>query len=125
PDFIWNSGFHRPVAGGPLHACNAFQAGWRPETGDIVYLNAPEHVFCFLDGDDSQWITAESGQAGGTDANIREDRKVLPFNGTEWKIQGNPSFPFPVRTIMGWLPLDQLDFGPPPLPLPWRFHEPS
>src|SRR5437879_4745095 len=34
PDFIWNSGFHRPVAGGPLHACNAFQAGWRPETGD-------------------------------------------------------------------------------------------
>jgi hypothetical protein len=97
---------------------NALQQGRRPGPGDPVYIyqtnpqgpQNTEHAFCFVSEENGLWYTAESGQEYGQWGKFRNDRRLRVQNhGT--KISGNS----PERTIIGWLPLDQLDFGPPPV----------
>jgi hypothetical protein len=97
----------------------AIQTGKRPQKGDIVYIyqtepmgDGTDHVFCFLrEEKDGTWITAEAGQYKGEWGNIVTNRRLVL--GKPPKVAGNS----PNRTLIGWLPLDELDFGPPPLPL--------
>jgi hypothetical protein len=100
---------------------NAIQRGLRPQIGDIVYIyqtdpvaNGSDHVFCFNGLEENgRWRTGESGQEYGEWGKMRTDRQLLL--GKIPKLSGNT----PSRTLMGWLPLEKLDFGPPPEPLPW------
>jgi hypothetical protein len=101
------------------------QTGKRPKKGDICYIyQAPdgaqntEHVFCMLrDAPQSGvWDTAEAGQDYGRWGRKREDR-MLFLESTGAKITGNT----PIRTLMGWLPLDELEYVPPPKALPFPF----
>lgn len=106
------------------HGAQVLQSGRRPECGDICYIyqmpDGPqntEHVFCVLRQPygSGAWDTAEAGQDHGRWGRKREDRMLLA--GTDAKITGNT----PARTLMGWLPLDELDYGPPPKALPFPF----
>ncbi len=106
---------------------NPLLQGKSPDLGDIVYIheepNGPqntEHVFVFIKeekrGANTIWKTAEAGQTGGTDAEFKERTVFLPGPGAKLtnrvKVSGNT----PNRTIMGWLPLDVLEYTtwPPP-----------
>jgi hypothetical protein len=103
------------------YGTNAWLVGKRPDVGDICFIfEAPsgpqvtEHVFCFMSGEATgPWRTAEAGQDFGTHGKFRTDRVLLPG----LKLSGNS----PNRHLMGWLPLDELEFGPPPKPLPFPF----
>ena len=107
------------------YGTGVLQSGKRPRTGDICYIyEAPkgaqntEHVFCML-RDAPQagaWSTAESGQEYGKWGKKRDDRMLLP-DAKSANIAGNT----PMRTLMGWLPLEELDYGPPPQALPFPF----
>jgi hypothetical protein len=99
------------------------QTGRRPNTGDICFIfEAPsgpqssEHVFCALrpPAQSGAWSTAESGQDFGKWGKKRDDR-MLELGTKSGKLTGNS----PKRTLMGWLPLDELDYGPPPMALPF------
>jgi len=97
---------------------NAWQTRNGPDTGDIIYIheepNGPqntEHVFVFIEEKKGKWITGESGQEYGKWGKIRDDRQFMP--GRTAKVTGNNPF----RSIIGWLPLDQLDYKSPPQPL--------
>ena len=90
---------------------DALQNGLRPGAGDIVYIaqepgrpqNA-DHVFVFVEDEGSHWLTAESGQECGKWGRFRRDRRLLACE------QGNLSGNTPIRSIMGWLPIDKLDY---------------
>lgn len=89
-----------------------------PQPGDCVFIREPggsphsEHVFVFCGatrkpGGVLEWSTAESGQANGTDADPKT--RVVQLSGNlkgYTKISGND----PIRTIIGWLDLGQLDY---------------
>jgi len=59
------------------------------------------------------WETAESGQKGGTDADHK--KRVVQFAGNKMKFTNITSGGFGeeaygIRSIIGWLPLDKLDY---------------
>src|SRR5262245_57321438 len=100
----------------------ALTTGRRPIIGDPCYITQTDpmlansdHVFCFVMENNGKWITAESGQEYGEWGKFRDDRSLRL--GTTPKVTGNT----PNRTLIGWLPLDKLDYGPAPLPLPIPF----
>jgi hypothetical protein len=99
---------------------NALQMRNPPDTGDIIYIHEEpkpdgidntEHVFVFVEKNGTNMLTAEAGQIDGKQGIFRSDRQWLPARTV--KITGNS----PVRSLIGWLPIDKFDYRPPPLPL--------
>lgn len=90
-----------------------------PQAGDSVFIREPggspgsEHVFVFLRARKTSaglvWDTAEAGQDHGTDARLktRDVQLTGNFHGYT-KITGNN----PIRTIIGWLDLSQVEYDP-------------
>lgn len=104
----------------------AMSQGGRPGPGDVVHIMEmpgenylSEHVFCVLRDpvQGEAWWTAESGQDHGTWGRVRHDRELEFAGSTNPLLTGNS----PKRSVLGWLALDRLDYGPPPRALPFPF----
>lgn len=90
-----------------------------PQPGDCVFIREPggaptsEHVFVFLRSrkvpGGLEWDTAEAGQDHGTDGKLKNRTVKLTGNFRGYtQITGNT----PIRTIIGWLDLSQVDYDP-------------
>lgn len=95
-------------------------AGARPEPGDTVFIrgdtNSSEHVFVFLEeverGGRRFWRSADAGQREGGLECARLRERELVVLGRTGRLRGGQD-----RMVIGWLPLGNLTFGEPPLPL--------
>jgi peptidoglycan hydrolase-like protein with peptidoglycan-binding domain len=119
---IWNGG--RPPFVSTLNN-SILQSGGRPQLGDIVFIKtdptiasgAGEHVFVFLEEvvRDGRviWKSADAGQknAAGKEGARHVEREFILQGRRGLLRKGNGE-----RTIMGWLPLANLQFGPLPAP---------
>lgn len=90
-----------------------------PQAGDSVFIREPggpggsEHVFVFLRSrkvaNGLEWDTAEAGQDHGTDAKLKTRTVFLTGNFRGYTtISGNS----PIRTVIGWLDLSQVEYDP-------------
>jgi len=131
-DKIWNKGrrpfvqvaepYAKPFKQNP--AVNMLELGGSmgiggPQPGDSVFIREPggsagsEHVFVFRRSRKTaagvEWDTAEAGQDHGTDGKLKT--RTVKFTGNfrgYTQITGNT----PIRTIIGWLDLSQVDYDP-------------
>ena len=120
---IWNGGrppFERVLNTGRV------PAGERPQKGDIVFIATPggpsttEHVFVFVEETQrdgrTYWRGADAGQRNADNRECaRPSERELILRGSNAVLRRSNGTE---RTVHGWLPLANLAFGAPPLPIP-------
>jgi len=119
---IWNNGrlpFVRVLNTGRI------AAGERPEKGDIVFIAMPggaatsEHVFVFLEEFQRNgriyWRGADAGQRNAAKQECaRYSQRELLIQGKNAVVRSSNGTE---RTVFGWLPLRNLTFEMPPMPI--------